>query len=234
MMRFLPVATLTFLGLGTNPSAAVDLTKIDRTIAKEPAYMSKPKYCLLVFGAEAKTRVWLVLDGETLYVDRNGNGDLTEENEMLKQERPWPRQEFPAVFLSLPGEERRQMRVSVHHYRGKTEAKEGPHPGINMAFDGKIWSTSSKQFSERPKDAPVIHLNGPVSLLCPHPLTLVPGKTADLRIAVGTPGLGARAWCRACEIVGPYGRLLGEIEYPNKGPGGKPFRAPLTLRVEDY
>ena len=27
-----------------------DLTKIDRTIAKEPAYKSKPKYCLLVFG----------------------------------------------------------------------------------------------------------------------------------------------------------------------------------------
>jgi hypothetical protein len=34
-------------------------------------------YCLLVFGPEAKTRVWLVVDGDTLYVDRNGNGDLT-------------------------------------------------------------------------------------------------------------------------------------------------------------
>ena len=29
---------------------AVDLTKIDRTIAKEPAYKNKPRYCLLVFG----------------------------------------------------------------------------------------------------------------------------------------------------------------------------------------
>ncbi len=61
---------------------AVDYAKIDRTIAKRPTYQSKaPKYCLLVFGPEADTRVWLVLDGEVLYVDRNGNGDLTEDGE---------------------------------------------------------------------------------------------------------------------------------------------------------
>src|SRR5262245_2244587 len=54
-----------------------DLTRIDRTIQKQPAYQGKPQYCLLVFGPEAKTRVWLVRDGEILYVDRNRNGDLT-------------------------------------------------------------------------------------------------------------------------------------------------------------
>jgi WD40 repeat protein len=36
-----------------------------------------------VFGPEAKTRIWLVLDGKTLYVDRNGNGDLTEDGEKV-------------------------------------------------------------------------------------------------------------------------------------------------------
>ena len=57
---------------------AADLSTIDRTIKKEPAYQGKPKYCLLAFGPEAKAKVWLVLDGDTLFVDRNGNGDLTE------------------------------------------------------------------------------------------------------------------------------------------------------------
>src|SRR5436309_386901 len=66
---------------------AADLTKIDRTIVKEPTYKSKPKYCLLVFGPQAKTRIWLVLDGNILYVDRNGNGDLTEKGEALQGER---------------------------------------------------------------------------------------------------------------------------------------------------
>jgi hypothetical protein len=60
------------------------MAQIDRKIAKEPVYQSKPKYCLLVFGREAKTHVWLVQDGDTLYVDRNGNGDLTEAGEKVK------------------------------------------------------------------------------------------------------------------------------------------------------
>jgi hypothetical protein len=68
---------LVILAVSAAPAAAIDLTRIDRTIAKEPAYQSKPKYCLLVFGSDAKTRIWLVLDGDRLYVDRNGNGDLT-------------------------------------------------------------------------------------------------------------------------------------------------------------
>src|SRR5262249_30054469 len=53
--------------------------QIDRTIAKEPAYRtSDPRYGLLVFGPDGKDRVWLVSDGDVLYVDRNGSGDLTD------------------------------------------------------------------------------------------------------------------------------------------------------------
>jgi hypothetical protein len=60
------------------PAAAADLAKVDRSIGREPAYKSKAaKYCLLVFGPEARTRVWLALDGDTLYVGRNADGDLT-------------------------------------------------------------------------------------------------------------------------------------------------------------
>jgi hypothetical protein len=71
------------LGLAPRLTAA-DLSKIDRTIRKEPAYATKaPRYCLLIFGPEAANRVWLVQDGDTLYVDRNGNGDLTEAGEKV-------------------------------------------------------------------------------------------------------------------------------------------------------
>ena len=68
-----------FLFMTFSPAApGVDLSQIDRSIAKEPVYHTKPRYCLLVFGGEAKCRVWLVHDGDILYVDRNANGDLTE------------------------------------------------------------------------------------------------------------------------------------------------------------
>ena len=96
-MNFLPpLLTIGMLSFGAVPLPAADLSKIDRTIAKEPTYHSKPKYCLLVFGPEAKTRVWLVLDGDVLYVDRNGNGNLTEDGESLKIP-PFEKNEHPPL-----------------------------------------------------------------------------------------------------------------------------------------
>jgi hypothetical protein len=60
------------------------LTQVDRGIAKEPKYLNQPRYALLTFGPRADKRAWLVMDGEeVLYVDRNGNGDLTEEGERV-------------------------------------------------------------------------------------------------------------------------------------------------------
>jgi hypothetical protein len=85
LARLLSIPML--LALSSVAAAAVDLAKIERTIAREPAYRGKPKYCLLMFGPEAKTRVWLVQDGATLYVDRNGNGDLTEPGEKIAAEK---------------------------------------------------------------------------------------------------------------------------------------------------
>src|SRR5262249_13735404 len=76
---------LTLLGMCLWPLAArpADLARIDRKIAKEPQYQHKPKYALAVFGPEAQFKVWLVSDGNVLYVDKNGNGDLTEVGERL-------------------------------------------------------------------------------------------------------------------------------------------------------
>ena len=82
--RFSSLLTVMVLA---STASAVDLSKIERKIAKEPAYRSRPRYCLLVFDPEAKTRVWLVQVGETLYVDRNGNGDLTEPGENVTAEK---------------------------------------------------------------------------------------------------------------------------------------------------
>src|SRR5262249_56361360 len=81
---FLPAAMALLAPL----TQAADLARIERKIAKEPAYQTKsPKYWLLVFGLDAKTRVWLVQDGDTLYVDRKGNGDLTGDGKRVKAEQ---------------------------------------------------------------------------------------------------------------------------------------------------
>jgi hypothetical protein len=64
-------------------SEGVDLAKLNRTIKKEPTYSGTPQYALLVFGAKGENRTWLVIDGESAYLDRNGDGDLTGDTERV-------------------------------------------------------------------------------------------------------------------------------------------------------
>ncbi|MCI0652469.1 MAG: hypothetical protein L0Z55_11375 [Planctomycetes bacterium] len=76
---------LLVVALSSLSAFAVDLTQVERRITVEPVYdTSAQQYCMLVFGPEARHRVWLVFDGDSLYVDRNGNGNLTEPDECLK------------------------------------------------------------------------------------------------------------------------------------------------------
>jgi hypothetical protein len=95
-MKLPQLACMMVIAVGGSSAAAADLAKVDRSIRREPAYRSRPGYCLLVFGPEAKHRAWLVLDGDALYVDRNGNGDLTEEGERVAVPKWEPVKPHPA------------------------------------------------------------------------------------------------------------------------------------------
>src|SRR5260370_31732549 len=91
------IVALSCLALCSVSAWSADLSKIDRAIGKEPAYKGKQKYCLLVFGTEAKYRAWVVIDDEAVYVDRNGSGDLTENGKRV----PWKRPSVLAGDLSF-------------------------------------------------------------------------------------------------------------------------------------
>jgi hypothetical protein len=58
---------------------SLDAAEINRTILKEPTYRSEPSYFLLMFGQSARKQMWVVIDREDFYVDRNCDGDLTDE-----------------------------------------------------------------------------------------------------------------------------------------------------------
>src|SRR4051812_42896462 len=73
LSHLLPAMPLVVAGL-TSASAA-DLSKIDRTLKDEPKYLARaPKYCLLAFGPEAGTTVWLVRDGDVMHVLASPDG----------------------------------------------------------------------------------------------------------------------------------------------------------------
>jgi hypothetical protein len=137
-MRILSVAAL-LIGVQLLPAGAgaADLAKIDRVIRKEPAYKSKPKYCLLVFGPEVKERVWLVLDGDTLYVDKNGNGDLTAADNRFQAPAFTPsrhpaharERSITAGDLQIGGLTHTGLTVSQIEYRHKADISAGA--GLN-------------------------------------------------------------------------------------------------------
>src|SRR5262249_10595622 len=84
VLRFVSIVAAVVLGLAASGFPATGDPPKDRTIAKAPPYKTKePRYCQLVFGPQANHSAWLVIDGEDLYVDRNGNGDLTEDGERV-------------------------------------------------------------------------------------------------------------------------------------------------------
>jgi len=229
---------LATLILSAFPVAGSDLAKIDRHIKKEPAYQGKPKYGLLVFGPEAKTCVWLILDGDVLYADKNGNGDLTEKGERIKQV-PLNDQtnHFPIGELSLPDDSFPKNSSGLAIYRDTPQSAPGPLR-LTITINQKTWLGTFHELAERPQDAPIIHFNfnGPLTFLCLDAPTFVPGKTTKLVIHIGTPGLGQKTcvWrSHASSIVGLQVGLLAEIEYPSKVPGGKPLLAKQVLQLEN-
>jgi len=68
--------------------ARLALQAIPRKIAREPSYAAaRQYYACLAFGPDAARHMWVVIDGESLYADLNGNGDLTEEGERFAGRR---------------------------------------------------------------------------------------------------------------------------------------------------
>jgi RNA polymerase sigma factor (sigma-70 family) len=148
--------------------AIVDLTKIDRKIRKEPRYQGKPRYGLLVLGPKAETRIWLVIDGATLYVDRNGNGDLTEKGEQVQGRYKAPDfVEFQTgEIVQADGKTKHSDLIVCQYYARQFKAE------VNGVYVkdaiGKLTQGATGEngcaFAEKPKGAPIIHVAGPLTM----------------------------------------------------------------------
>jgi hypothetical protein len=209
------------LGVGSPAATAADLNKVERTITKEPVYQTKdPHYCLLVFGTEAKFRVWLVQDGDVLYVDRNGNGDLTESGERIDKKRGeagsrrWegieltdgPRKHTithvtemtmtedsvgdSKEFARLKGKRDRAVNTWIGVRAERAADDDRPLPK-DINYIINGDGTGYLAFADRPQDAPVVHLNGPWGFgLQDIKQHLAVGQQTMLQLGVGTPGVG--------------------------------------------
>jgi hypothetical protein len=257
--------TLTLLGaallLVAAPARAADLAKIERKIAREPAYQTKsPKYCLLVFGLDARTRAWLVQDGDTLYVDRNGDGDLTGADKRVRangSDLPtFEAGDIRAGGLTHTGLSVMQLKATPELVGDDREwervRKSGPEPRVwwvrltaerdaddrrelpkKISYVVNGDGAGMLLFADRPQDAPVIHFNGPFTLgLQDRRSRLTPGEKRMLQIGIGPQGLGPGTFAFVLypDTIPNDAYPQAEITFPAASSGREPIKKEYTLK----
>ncbi len=220
------------------------LAEIPRTIAKEPAYQTEsPGYCLLVFGLKAKTRVWLVVDGDHVYLDRNGNGDLTEAGECVdKKDCGWF---LLGEVTEADGKTAHEkLRIRVWEDSKFSVALRSPHAAYR--FVGRD-DFARPRLAAKPADAPIIHPNGPITLAAFTPMNFAfrsADETRDsqfewLNLMAGSRGLGPGTFTvmdgDGVPGLTKGGRtVLAEIEFPARTADAPPILSRQSLRAEGW
>jgi hypothetical protein len=207
MHRIAAVCLLLFTPL----ALAGDYARLDRTIRTPPPGLSKDaKYALLVFGRKAKLRVWLIQDGKTLYLDRNGDGDLT-----AKDEKFAAVEECKNIELADPDGETRYVITGIGTYEEKDPVRS--HLMVNVDIKGPL---SYRQYCDvapaaTPKEAPLAHFHGP---LAAGPI-MHNWKRAEQRCWVVI-----RSHEGEKSAFTPGVHPVVDIEFPSKTPGEPPIR----------
>lgn len=83
-------------------------------------------------------------------------------------------------------------------------------------------------FADRPHEAPIVHLTGPLTLqLVEPPRQWAPGENVELAVLFGTPGLGKETF--AYMIHSFKSRPTAEVRFPAKNPGDPPVVVKVAL-----
>lgn len=192
-----------------------DLAAVDRSLRKEPTYVSKrPQYGLAVFGKGAEARVWLVLDQskpdaagyDVLHVDRNADGDLTGPGERLTPDSDG-RFRIPEFKDPATGVQHRDFNLRFLD-------RAGPTVMVSLLWRGEFKlgggypqdpETGYLRFAPTREQAPVLWLCGDTPFRFQRwtggKLTI--GAADDLRVFLGQPGRGPSTFCAAQQHILP-------------------------------
>jgi hypothetical protein len=218
---------LLLVAAGLSPTSAADLTKIDRTLKDEPKYTTAtPKYCLLVFGQEARTRVWLVHDCDIMHVLDSPDG---------KSPKKWrqAKRSYSTFLLGDIWEDGGKVRHKNLRYSANSRfVRLMVQINGKMHLAGRDWR-GRLEFATKAKEAPIVHFDGPRTLdLYFDQQPLISDQHEDLSVVVGTPGVGAGTFALFYTDSYPKNAWpTAVIEFPAKE-GGKPIVLKVRLAEE--
>lgn len=219
----------------------VDYKSIGRKLLKEPAYRSgKPLYALLLFGREAKLRVWIAVDGDTYYLDRDGAGDLTG-----KDKRFATRQDFKNITLADPDGKTTYLITGAGSYVETEPPRKALMVNVTIKGPANYQQYCDVALVDDPAQAQVTHFHGPLTAQAvrynwklPSGLALKAGaKGTDVRMLVGTVDEKSGCWTvvRTHELEkstfgeGVYPQV--EVEWPAAKVGAAPIRERTPLKA---
>jgi hypothetical protein len=237
-VAFIVLPWLAQAGMAAEPP---DLSRIELHIAREPAYTSdQPLYALYLFGPEAKTYVWAVLDKsqpqaetyDVLYFDRDADGDLTAYDERIEGEVSGTAVTFDVGSFSDPqaGQTHTGITITRHgdsmvmlrmNWCGEVVVRGGyaPVPGPYT------------QFAPTKEEAPVLWpgADGVFSFQFWMVEPLKIGRQSDVRVFLGHAGKGPNTFCAVPDTFLPAEvPVLATLVY--KDAAGTEHKAQSELR----
>jgi hypothetical protein len=221
------------LALGAEPP------KVDRSIGKEPKYAGKPRYALLLIGKEQK-RVWLAQDGDLLYVDTNGDGDLADEkpvkgerSRVTRHEADWDRVVFEVALpgkLGLHYESYDDPKINDYLFL-YTDVTNPPFPRDKIHQGASGDASGDFRFTEKPEDCPVFRFLAPLTMRPLGAKSIPLGEEEDLTVRVGTHGLGKGSFVslETDRVPGDV-HPKAEIVFPGKKRDDPPVKLTVPLK----
>jgi hypothetical protein len=214
----------------------VDYTRVDRTVGNEPAYQQAPRYALLLFGTEARLRVLVALDGQTVYIDRNADGNLTGKDECFA--RP---QDCKDIEIKGSDGKTRYRINGLSTF--KDQARE--HLMVDVTINGPL---SYQQYCDvelkgSVREARLAHFHGPLTMgpvtinwKVPAGLTLATGeKPTELQGHVGTFSAKHGCWVVVRSHNGKQSAFpegvhpVVDVQFPPKAAGGPAVKRRYAL-----
>lgn len=200
----------------------------------------------------------MVFDANVVYVDRNANGDLTEDGERLEISRRIkiddPKSMFREMWQFRAGDitdeqsgikytdliiqhavpNEQFVPVTPEDRRWKARFLKNPNwvaPNISITIGGKGRQNAGPVFAGRPQDAPVVHFNGPLTMtLWSEPVLRRGDDAMELYATLGTPGIGELSFAYAeHEGIPQSVHPVADIAFPAKG-GNQAIRMRVLLK----
>jgi len=204
-------------------------------------YLNRPKplFAQVAFGPEARLRVWFVLDGYTIYLDRS-RGDIPRRTERLS----WP---DCKIQLADPDGRTRYIITKVRPLYTRQAVQRGQQQEfcLHVTITGPVVykQYGTVRMADRPELAGIGHVHGPLTVAAAairnlSPLGFVAGRDpTDLNVWVTTQQTNGESWiavrseneARNGPAFPPGVVPAADVEFPSKAAGGPPIRRRFAL-----